>query len=312
MEFGYHHAYFDQDAEAETVYARVVERALWAEKHGFSLFTVMDHLIQIGGLGPQHWPVMEPWTLLGALAAETSRIRLGTLATSVGYRNPALLAKMAAGVDIISGGRLVLGIGAGWFEEEYRQYGYPYEPKASVRIEQLEEAVEMIKLLWRGPRATYTGRYFQVEDAILEPKPIQKPHPTIMIAGSGKKYTLGVVARQADMSNVFGSPESIRPKYEALRRHCDENGRDFNEVTRSNLTELLLAKSDSELAEKKARYGIPDDYWGHTLTVAEAIDLLGRYAQVGVQVFIFSLHQHDPEGMALFTEEVMPAFRSAV
>jgi F420-dependent oxidoreductase-like protein len=309
MEFGYHHAYFDPEISTDSLYAKVIERARWAETHGFSLFTVMDHLIQIGGLGPQHWPVMEPWTLLGALAAETSQIRLSTLATSVGYRNPALLAKMAAGVDLISGGRLTLGIGAGWFEEEYQQYGYPYYPKPSIRIAQLEEAIQLIKQMWQEPTATFSGNYFKVSEAILEPKPIQKPHPPIMIAGGGKKFTLGVVARHANMSNVFGTPESIRLKYEVLARHCDENGRNFDEIVCTNLTELLLARTDAALNEKKFQYQVSEDYWGHTLTVGEAIDVLNQYREVGVQIFIFSVHKHDSESMDLFTEEVLPAFR---
>ena len=141
---------------------------LGAEDHGFVWFSVMDHLIQIGGVGAPDEPFMEGWTVLSALAAVTSRIRVATLATSVGYRNPAHLAKIAATVDLISRGRLTLGIGAGYLETEYRQYGWEFPARPAVRIRQMEEAVRLILAMWTEKRTTFHGRYFHVEDAILE------------------------------------------------------------------------------------------------------------------------------------------------
>jgi alkanesulfonate monooxygenase SsuD/methylene tetrahydromethanopterin reductase-like flavin-dependent oxidoreductase (luciferase family) len=153
---------------------------------------------------------MEGWTVLSALASVTSRIRLATLASSVAYRNPAHLAKIAAGVDLISRGRLTLGIGAGWFESEYRQYGWEFPPRPAVRIRQMEEAVRLILTMWTEKRANFQGRYFHVKDAILEPKPIQKPRPPVMIAGGGEQLTLRAVARLADACNVGGDPEGVK------------------------------------------------------------------------------------------------------
>lgn len=174
----------------------------------------MDHLIQIGGVGAPDEPFMEGCTMLFALAAVTSRIRLATLASSVAYRNPTHLAKIAAGVDQISRGRLTLGIGAGWFAEEYRQYGWDFPPEPAARIRQMIEAVSLIKAMWIQPRTSFHGRYFHAEDAILEPKPVQKPHLPIMIAGGGEHMMLRAVARHGDACNVFGDTDTVRHKFE--------------------------------------------------------------------------------------------------
>ena len=161
-------------------------------------------MIQIPRVGAPEEPVLEGWTALAGLAAVTSRIRLATLATAVGYRNPAHLAKIAASVDLISRGRLTLGIGAGFFEDEYKQYGWAFPPRPATRIRQMEEAVQLILKMWTEPRTTFHGRYFHVEDAILEPKPMQKPRPPVMIAGGGEQLTLRAVARLADACNLQG------------------------------------------------------------------------------------------------------------
>ena len=166
---------------------------------------------------PPDEPFLEGWTVLSALAAVTSRIRLATLATAVGYRNPAHLAKIAATVDVISRGRLTLGIGAGFFEDEYRQYGWEFPPRPATRIRQMEEAVELILKMWTEPRTTFHGRYFRVEDAILEPKPVQRPRPPVLIAGSGEQLTLRAVARLADACNfVDADIAEVRRKLAVL------------------------------------------------------------------------------------------------
>src|SRR5580704_18040820 len=195
MKFGIHNPSWVYGPDPAEAFEAVKAKAQWAEDHGFVWFSVMDHLIQISGVGAPDEPFMEGWTVLSALAAVTSRIRLATLATSVGYRNPAHLAKIAAGVDLISRGRLTLGIGAGYFETEYRQYGWEFPARPAVRIRQMEEAVRHIMTLWMERRTTFHGRYFHAEDAILEPKPVQKPRPPVMIAGGGEQPTLRAVAR---------------------------------------------------------------------------------------------------------------------
>jgi alkanesulfonate monooxygenase SsuD/methylene tetrahydromethanopterin reductase-like flavin-dependent oxidoreductase (luciferase family) len=199
----------------------VKAKVQWAENHGFVWFSVMDHMIQIGGVGAPDEPFIEGWTVLSALATVTSRIRLAMLATSVGYRNPAHLAKIAASVDLISRGRLTLGIGAGYLEIEYRQYGWEFPTRPAVRIRQMEEAVRLILALWTERRTTFHGRYFRAEDAILEPKPVQKPRPPVLIVGGGEQLSLRAVARLADACNVGGDPETVRRKLGILRGHCD-------------------------------------------------------------------------------------------
>src|SRR5262249_39081179 len=179
----------------------VKARAQWAENHGFVWFSVMDHMIQIPRVGAPDEPVLEGWTVLSSLAAVTSRIRLAPPCPAVGYPDPAHLAKIAATVDLISRGRLTLGIGAGFFEDEYRQYGWGFPPRPATRIRQMEEAVRLILQMWTEPRTTFHGRYFHIEDAILEPKPVQKPRPPVMIAGGGEQMTLRAVARVADACN---------------------------------------------------------------------------------------------------------------
>jgi alkanesulfonate monooxygenase SsuD/methylene tetrahydromethanopterin reductase-like flavin-dependent oxidoreductase (luciferase family) len=177
---------------------------------------------------------MEGWIVLSALAAVTSRIRLVTLVSSVGYRNPAQLGKIAAGVDMISRGRLTFGIGAGWFESEYRQYGWEFPARPALRIHQMEEAVRLILSMWTEKRTTFHGKYFDAEDAILEPKPVQTPHPPIMIAGGGDQLTLRAVARLADACNVGGNPDapSLRSREEELRSNREDQPYQLPDSTR--------------------------------------------------------------------------------
>src|SRR5579862_1602013 len=251
MKFGIHNPSWVYGADPTEAFDRLKEKAQWAENHGFVWFSVMDHLIQIPGVGAADEPFLEGWTALSALAAVTSRIRLATLATSVGYRNPAHLAKIAAGVDQISRGRLTLGIGAGYFESEYRQYGYEFPDRPAVRIRQMEEAVRLILAMWTEPRTTFHGRYFHVENAILEPKPMQKPRPPVMIAGGGEQLTLRAVARLGDLCNVGGDVEAVKHKLEVLRRHCDAAGRDFGTIEKTHNNSWLLARDAAAVAAKR-------------------------------------------------------------
>jgi F420-dependent oxidoreductase-like protein len=238
------------------MFEELKRKARWAEQHGYTWFSVMDHLIQIPGVGQPEEPFMEGWTVLSALAAVTEKIRLATLVTSVAYRNPALLAKMAAGVDIISGGRLTFGFGAGWYYQEYGQYGYQFPERPAVRIRQMEEALKLIKLMWTEPRATFYGKYFHVEEAILEPKPLQKPYPPIMIGGGGEQLTLRVLARHGNACNLFGDPATVRHKLDVLRQHCEAEQRDYNTIERTNLTSLLLARTETELQGRDWAYRV--------------------------------------------------------
>ncbi len=308
MKFGIHNPSWLFDSQPHQIFDEVKRKALWAEMHGFSWFSVMDHLIQIPGVGAPGEPFMESWSTISALAAVTSRIRLAALVSSVAYRNPAHLAKMAAGVDIISHGRLTFGIGAGWYVQEYQQYGWEFPEKPAVRIAQMEEAIQIVRMLWQETRSTFSGKYFHIQDAILEPKPVQKPHPPIMIGGGGEKLTLRAVARWADACNLFGDPATVKHKYEVLRQHCEAVGRNYDSIERSNLTSLLLARNEAELKAKKERLALPDPFRGYAMTVAQAADLIGQYQMAGSQLFITSSYKNDFETLELLVWEIMPHF----
>jgi len=308
MKFGIHNSSWIFGPDPAEAFEGAKATAQWAETHGFTWFSVMDHLIQIPLVGAPDEPFIEGWTVLSALAAVTSRIRLATLASSVAYRNPAHLAKIAAGVDLISRGRLTLGIGAGWFEEEYRQYGFEFPQRPAVRIRQLEEAVRLILAMWTDPRTTFHGKYFHVEDAILEPKPVQRPHPPVMIAGGGEQLTLRVVARLADSCNVFGDPAEVRRKFEILRRHCEAEQRRYEAIEKTIVMGLVLARDEAELAAKRARLAVPEPFRGFAGTVSEVTDLIGKYGEAGVQLFISSAFKNDAETHELLASEVIPHF----
>ena len=308
MKFGIHNPSWLFGSDPADIFEAVKTKAIWAEEKGFAWFSVMDHLIQIANVGAPDEPFMEGWTVLSALAAVTQRIRLATLVSSVHYRNPAHLAKIAAGVDQISRGRLTFGIGAGWFETEYRQYGWEFPPRPAVRIRQMEEAVRLILAMWTEKRATFHGKYFHAEDAILEPKPLQKPHPPVMIGGGGEQLTLRVVARLADACNVGGTPDVVRHKFEVLRRHCDAVQRDYDAIERTNVTSLVIARDAAALAAKRQRLAVPESFYGFAGTASGVIDLIGRYQNAGTQLFISSAYKNDVETLELLAADVMPHF----
>ncbi len=308
MKFGVHNPSWVYGPDPAEAFEGLKAKAQWAENHRFVWFSVMDHLIQIGGVGAPTEPFMEGWTMLSALAAVTSRIRLATLATSVGYRNPAHLAKIAAGVDQISRGRLTFGFGAGWNEAEYKQYGWEFPPRPATRIRQMEEAVRLIIQMWTEPRTTFHGRYFHVEDAILEPKPVQKPRPPVMIAGGGEQMTLRAVARLADACNVGGDPATVKHKFAVLRGHCEAAQRDYDAIERTHNFSWLLARDDVAVAAKRERLSARGPLRGFVGTVSEAIDLVGQYRDAGVQLLINSDHRNDMETLELFVSEIMPHF----
>jgi len=308
MKFGIHNPCWIYGSDPTEAFEGLKAKAQWAENHGFVWFSVMDHLIQIPGVGGPDEPFLEGWTALSALAAVTGRIRLATLATSVGYRNPAHLAKIAAGVDQISRGRLTLGIGAGYFEAEYRQYGWEFPERPAVRIRQMEEAIRLILAMWTEKRTTFHGKYFQVEDAILEPKPVQKPRPPVMIAGGGEQLTLRAVARLADACNVSGEPDGVTHKLDVLRRHCDAAHRDYDAIEKTHNNSWLLARDGAAVAAKRERLSARGPLRGFVGTVPEAIDLIGRYQDAGVQLLINSDYRNDRETHELMASEVMPHF----
>ncbi|TMJ67605.1 MAG: LLM class F420-dependent oxidoreductase [Alphaproteobacteria bacterium] len=309
MKFGIHNSSWLDTPDPAEAFDAVKAKAQWAEDHGFIWFSVLDHMIQIPRVGAPDEPFLEGWTVLAALAAVTSRIRLATLCTAVGYRNPAHLAKIAATVDLISRGRLTLGIGAGFFEDEYRQYGWDFPLRPATRIRQMEEAVELTLKMWIEPRTTFHGRYFHVEDAILEPKPVQKPRPPVLIAGGGEQMTLRAVARLADACNIVdGEIAEVRHKLDILRRHCDALGRDYDTIEKTRVQPWLLAHDDVAVAAKRNRLAARGPVRGFVGTVSEAIDLIGEYQDAGIDLLINADRPNDSESRELFALDVIPHF----
>jgi alkanesulfonate monooxygenase SsuD/methylene tetrahydromethanopterin reductase-like flavin-dependent oxidoreductase (luciferase family) len=279
-----------------------------AEGLGFDSYWAQDH------------PAMtaDCWTTLAALAVSTRTIRLGTLVSCVSYRSPALLARMAADVDRLSGGRLVLGLGIGWVEREFRQLGIPFPP-ASERQEVLEETLAIVRGLWGAEPFSYRGRHHRVDEANVLPGPVQRPRVPIMIAGGGERVTLRQVAQHADASNVGGidaaggarGPEGVRRKYVALRRHCEAVGRPYETVLRSHFASpVVLAESDRAVREKLDALPPTGRERMRPSTVAgtprAVVATLRALAAAGVQYFIAVLHATDAETLGLLAERVVP------
>src|SRR6202048_4271064 len=229
-------------------YETMTRVAQTADESGYSSAWLVDHFHTVPQ--PTQEVTFECWTTTAALARDTKRIRIGQMVSCNSYRNPALLAKMASTVDVLSHGRLNFGIGAGWYEHEYRAYGYEY-PDAPERLRHLREAVQVILALWTQEEAVFEGEYYQVRGAINQPKGVQKPHIPLLIGGSGEKVTLKLVAQYADACNVGGDIATIRHKLEVLKQHCEDVGRDYNQIRRTvNIDYCALAPTVAEARAK--------------------------------------------------------------
>src|ERR687884_1119184 len=219
MKLGLHYWTFSTPAEPAAIAPTLGETARIAEQAGFSGFTVMDHYFQMDQVAPAEEPMLEGYTTLGFVAASTRNMTLGLLVTGVMYRYPGLLAKTVTTLDVLSGGRGRLGIGASWYEREQRGLGVPVVPVAE-RFERLEETLQICLRMWSDDNGPYHGRHYQLAETLCVPQPITRPHPPILIGGGGEQKTLRLVARYADATNVFGGPPQIAHKYEVLRAHC--------------------------------------------------------------------------------------------
>ncbi len=252
-----------------------------AEEAGLDSVLIADHFMFADEEDPEkEVPVMECFTILGAIAARTNRIRIGELVTGVPYRNPALLAKICATLDVISHGRTIVGLGAAWHEPEFTAYGWPF-PSTRERLEMLEEAVQIVDRMLTQRPASFTGKHYTVQNAYNDPMPVQKPRPPIMIGGSGERVILRLVAQYADYCNVFGDPATVAHKFEVLREHCAASGRPYEQITRTNHVGILIAKDEAELAAKKARH---PDFEGIVGTPDIVLSHLHEYAAGGSQV----------------------------
>ncbi len=289
-----------------------VGTALAAEELGFDSIWVYDHVHNVPV--PSQESMFECWTTVAALAQATSTIRLGQMVSCAGYRNPALVAKMTATIDVISNGRLDWGIGAGWYEQEYLAYGYEF-PSAADRIRMLRETVEIVTRMWSEGEATFEGRHFSVNGAQCDPKPVQSPRPPVWIGGGGEQLTLRVVARHADRSNFGGKPHEWTHKCEVLEEHCRAVGRDYDEITKTWSPEVFIRESEQEIIDGGTRsfWGEPFESWreGNLVGTPEQVcEKLAQYRDLGCGgVVPWCADYPEHETLRLLAEKVMPEFR---
>ena len=257
------------DVPDDRLFERIASIATAVESSGFDSFWVMDHYHQIANIGPPTDPMLEAYTLLGAVAARTSRVALGAMVTGVTYRNPAFLAKVATTLDIVSSGRVILGIGAAWNEEESRAYGYDW-PSTSERFERLEDALQICRSMFTQHETTFKGDVHHVQGALNMPQPVQPGGPRILVGGGGERKTLRLVATYADMWNGFGDADMIRHKLDVLRGHCDAVGRDFDQIVTTRLGTMIVAETADEADRLRRTWqeerGVDDASLGMRLT----------------------------------------------
>ena len=268
---------------------RLAEIGQTADEAGFSSIWVMDHFFQIEMVGAAEEPMLEGYSALSYLAGVTSRARLGTLVTGVHYRHPGLLVKTATTLDVLSGGRAYLGIGAGWYERESKGLGVPF-PSTAERFERLEEALQISHRMWSGEVGEYEGSHYHLAETLNNPRALSRPHPPIMVGGSGERKTLRLVAQYADACNLFayGGPETIRHKLDVLKGHCEDAGRDYDEIEKTALGTANLA---------------PDGQ-----STEEVIETCRRMSEAGIEHLIFNMpNVHEIEPLETFGREIIPA-----
>ena len=287
--FGLHLPLFTfPDTPTERLFDRVVEQAQAAEAAGFGLVTVMDHLNQIQGVGAQTEPMLEGWSVLAALSRETKTVRLGTLVTGVTYRNPALLAKTAITLDVLSGGRALLGLGAAWFEGEHEAFGFPFPPIRE-RMDRLDEALTIAKTMFTQDRPTFDGAHYRIKDIIVAPKSVQPGGPPIMVGGGGEQRTLRIAAQHADLTHWFPlGLEVLRHKNEVLQGYCEAIGRDPATIERTMATPVMVARDDAEAATMLERVPIERRPFVLAGTPAQVAEMIQPYLEAGFTGFTFN------------------------
>jgi F420-dependent oxidoreductase-like protein len=283
------------------IFGHVTELAKTAEQNGFESIWVMDHFYQLPALGGGAQPMLEAYTLLGALATVTTNARLATLVTGVTYRNPALLAKQVTTLDIISGGRAILGIGAAWHDTEHEAMGFDFPP-VKERMDRLEEAVQICRAMFTQETPSFDGKYYRVHAVHNVPRPLQAGGPPIMIGGSGEKRTLKLVAKYADLCNISGDAATVRHKLGVLREHCDAIGRDASEITATRLATLLLTNSAEETTQMRdflAQAAGPEAAAGFNVGEEhEIVDQVGELVDAGLDTLIFNMPLSAPDAVA--------------
>lgn len=300
--------------DSGNVWDTLAAAAKFADTSAFDSIWLYDHFLYEGGYSyhPISEPVMECFTTLGALAAITERVRLGQLVLGVPYRNPAMMAKMATTLDVISHGRSILGLGAGWHQREYEGYGWGTFEPASVRLKRLEEAIQIVLALWGHQPAELQGKYYRLEHVMDNPQPIQKPHPPILIGGMGEKVTLRLAAQYGQFCNVWGTPQRVQHLFQVLNNHCIQVTRPYDEITRSIFVTVIIGRNEVEVAHKRERL---HDYLpsrSEVLLIGTPEQVIGQlepFFQVGCQYVIVRMPDWmEIEPLQLFAQEVIPTF----
>jgi len=293
--------------QAGMSFKALVDRANLAERLGYHSLWLVDHF---WNRGVPEADLLECTAAMSGLAARTEKIRIGSLVLCNSFRNPALLAKTLTSIDHISNGRLEVGVGAGWMDEEFTGYGYEF-PKIGTRLRQLDEGLHIMKLLFTEKRATFKGRHYTIEEAICNPKSVQQPHPPITIGGSGEKIMLKLVAKFADRWNCPAGYESFEHKFNVLKQHCKDVGRDVNTIDISEQLLVCIGSSDAEVEAKwkAAQMLKPFVTTGIKGTPKQLIEELKKRVAMGITTFtIFFSDFAPPPTLELFAKEVMPAF----
>jgi F420-dependent oxidoreductase-like protein len=311
------------DIPAEQHWPVMRDLAAYADDSGWDSLWVYDHFHTVPV--PTGEATHEAWSLMSAYAATTSRIKLGQMCTAMSYRNPVYLAKVAATADIISGGRIQMGIGGGWYEHEWRAYGYGF-PSAGVRLGRLDEGVQIMRDAWRDGKVSFDGKHYQVDGAIVAPKPLQQSGIPFWIAGGGEKVTLRIAAKYAQYTNFTSEPESFRHKSDVLAQHCREVGTDYDAIVRSANFNAVIGESEADVKERVARLrerqvakaneaavdGMlnmvtsPDSASG---TPEQVTEKLQRMRDLGCEyaILYFPEAAYDRSGIELFEQKVIPA-----
>jgi F420-dependent oxidoreductase-like protein len=316
MQFGLQHPNFSfdyngQDNNVSDIADSLKMLITKAENTGFDSFWVMDHFHQIQFVGRPEEPMLEGWTVLSMLAGLTTKIKLGTLVTGIIYRYPSVLAKIAATLDVLSKGRLFMGIGAAWNEQESLAYGISF-PSNQERLLRLEEAIQVIRKMWtEEPNASFEGKYYQIKNAYCNPKPMQKPSPPILVGGSGERKTLKIVAKYADACNLFGSPDTLKKKLDILREHCKSVGRDYDSILKTKLATIVVDEN-KEMADNRmqeAFKGVPEEQIKEFVIYGTPEDIQSQIRaleQVGIQYLIVNFEfSRELEALDTFANTVI-------
>lgn len=293
---------------------RILDFANLIEDSGYDSIWVYDHFHTHPVVSQES--TFDAWTLMAALAAVTTRVRLGQMCTCALYRPPSLLAKMAANIDVISAGRLDVGIGAGWSKGEFEAYGYRFPP-AGERLDMLEEAVQVLIAMWTQDEAGFEGEHYTVDGAINRPRPIQEPHPPLWIAGGGERRTLQIVAQYGDFANFGDNIEEFRHKSGVLARHCEAVGRRYEEIGRTCHRMSVIGRDQPDLRRKldiaaRRRSCTPEEFAEEhfAATISQAVEEMGEFIDEGcVEMILYFYDMGEGDSLELFASEVIPQLR---